>query len=185
MILRAFDAVVRCMNALGSLWIVLIMILLNADVIGRYVFNSPVRGVPLVISMSLIAIVALQLGDALFAGRMTRNAALISRILKTNPTLGRALNALYCLIGAVFMAAIVWFSVPIFDKAWESESYLGNRGDFTLPDWPFKLLIVIGGTVTAIQYLRLAVINLCMALGLPTSTIQIPELDIPELETLD
>ena len=185
MIFRAFDAVVRCMNALGSLWIVVIMILLNADVIGRYVFNSPVRGVPLVISMSLIAIVALQLADALFAGRMTRNAALISRILTTRPRLGRALNTLYCLIGAAFLGAIVWFSVPIFDKAWATDSYLGNRGDFILPDWPFKLLIVIGGTATAIQYLRLAVLNARMALGLPVARSDIPELDVPQVETLD
>ena len=81
MILRVYDAVVRCMNALGSLWIVLIMILLNADVIGRYVFNQPIRGVPLIISMSLIAIVALQLAASLYSGRMTRNAGFISVIL--------------------------------------------------------------------------------------------------------
>jgi TRAP-type mannitol/chloroaromatic compound transport system permease small subunit len=49
-----------------------------------------------------------------------------------------------------------------------------------LPDWPFKFLIVIGSALTAIQYVRLAVINFRAALGLPTTG-----LDIPELETLD
>jgi TRAP-type mannitol/chloroaromatic compound transport system permease small subunit len=179
-ILRVFDAIVRCMNALGSLWIVLIMILLNADVIGRYAFNSPIRGVPLVISMSLIAIVSLQLADSLFAGRMTRNAGVISLILQKRPRLGRALNASYYLLGAVFLAAIVWYSVPFFEKAWTSEAFLGMRGDFMLPEWPFKLLIVVGATMTAIQYLRLCFINTRAALGLPTEG-----LDIPELEFLD
>jgi TRAP-type mannitol/chloroaromatic compound transport system permease small subunit len=179
-ILRVYDAVVRCMNALGSLWIVLIMILLNADVIGRYVFNAPIRGVPLVISMSLIAIVALQLADSLYAGRMTRNAGFISLILQKRPRFGRALNGLYYLLGAVFLAMVVWFSVPFFEKAWTSEAFLGMRGDFTLPEWPFKLLIVVGATMTTIQYLRLAFINLRAALGLPTEG-----LDIPELEYLD
>jgi len=156
------------------------MILINIDVIGRYVFNSPVRGVPLVITMSLIAIVSLQLADALFAGRMTRNAALISRLIERKPKLGRTLNSLYYLIGATFMVMIVWYSTPIFEKAWNTDSYLGNRGDFILPDWPFKLLIVIGATTTAIQYVRLAVLNTRAVLGLPTSG-----LDVPELETLD
>lgn len=180
MILRVYDAVVRCMNALGSLWIVLIMILLNADVIARYIFNAPIRGVPLVISMSLIAIVALQLADSLFAGRMTRNAGFISAILQRKPRVGRALNGLYYLIGALFLAMIVWFSIPFFDKAWTSNSYLGMRGDFTLPEWPFKLLIVVGAAMTTVQYLRLAFINLRAALGLQTEG-----LDIPELEYLD
>ena len=180
MILRVFDAVVRCMNALGSLWIVLIMILLNADVIGRYVFNSPVRGVPLVISMSLIAIVSLQLADSLFAGRMTRNAAVIGRILERQPRLGRALNGFYYVIGAVFLGAVYWFSIPFAGKAGITDSYLGQRGDFMLPDWPFKFLIVLGSALTAIQYVRLAVINIRAALGIPTEG-----LDIPELETLD
>jgi TRAP-type mannitol/chloroaromatic compound transport system permease small subunit len=179
-ILRVFDVVVRCMNALGSLWIVVIMILINIDVIGRYVFNAPVRGVPLVISMSLIAIVSLQLADALFAGRMTRNAAVIGRLIERRPRVGRSLNSLFYLIGAAFMVMIVWYSTPIFEKAWNTDSYLGNRGDFILPDWPFKLLIVVGATATAIQYVRLAVLNTRAVLGLPTSG-----LDVPELETLD
>jgi len=179
-IVRAFDTLVRCMNALGSFWIVLIMVLINIDVIGRYVFNSPVRGVPLVITMSLIAIVALQLADALFAGRMTRNAALISRLIERRPKLGRALNSAYYLLGALFMVMIVWYTIPIFGKAWNTDSYLGNRGDFILPDWPFKLLIVFGGTTTAIQYLRLSYLNTRAVLGLPTAG-----LDVPELESFD
>jgi TRAP-type mannitol/chloroaromatic compound transport system permease small subunit len=179
-ILRAFDALVRFLNAIGSLWIVLIMILLNADVIGRYVFNAPVRGVPLVISMSLIAIVSLQLADSLFAGRMTRNAGVISTVLRRWPRVGRGLNGLYYVLGAAFLTMAVWYSVPFFEKAWLSQSYLGMRGEFMMPEWPFKLLIVVGGTLTAIQYVRLAVINLRAALGLPTQG-----LDIPELEFLD
>jgi TRAP-type mannitol/chloroaromatic compound transport system permease small subunit len=182
---KGFDGFVRGMNAVGSLWIVMIMVLLNADVIGRYVFNSPVSGVPLVISMSLIAIVSLQLPDALGSGRMTRNAALISLLLVKHPRLGRAFNALFCLIGAIFLAAVAWFTWPIFMKAWVSDSFLGSRGDFTLLEWPFKLLIVIGGVMTAIQYIRLTVINAGMALGYPPPDIQLPELEVPEVETLD
>ncbi|HEY5608622.1 MAG TPA: TRAP transporter small permease subunit [Alphaproteobacteria bacterium] len=154
-VLRVFDGLVRLMNAIGSLWIMLIMILINIDVIGRYVFNSPVRGVPLVITMSLIAIVFLQLSDALLAGRVTRNEALLGRFLRDRPKLGHTLQAIYHAAGILLMVLLIWFSVPMFDKAWKSEAYLGNRGDFILPEWPFKLLIVVGSIVVALQFVRL------------------------------
>jgi TRAP-type mannitol/chloroaromatic compound transport system permease small subunit len=176
----AFDLLVSIMNAVGSLWIFTIMVLVCADVFMRYVFNSPITGVPLVITMSLIAIVFLQLPDSLFAGRVTRNAAIITRILATRPKLGRALNASYYVLGGVFVAIISWYTVPVFEKVWKANSYLGNRGDFTLPEWPFKLLIVVGGTIVAIQYFRLAWANICACYGKTVAG-----LDVPELESLD
>ena len=176
----AFDLLVSIMNACGSLWIFTIMVLVCADVTGRYVFNSPIVGVPLVITMSLIAIVFLQLSDSLFAGRVTRNAAIISRVLQTRPKLGRALNASYYVLGAVFMVVIVYYTLPVLEKVWNANSYLGNRGDFTLPEWPFKALIVVGGSMVAIQYLRLAWVNLMACFGRTQHG-----LDVPELESLD
>jgi TRAP-type mannitol/chloroaromatic compound transport system permease small subunit len=175
-----FDLFVAIMNAAGSIWIFAIMVLICADVTLRYVFSSPIPGVPLVITMSLIAIVFLQLPDALFAGRVTRNAAFIMRILERRPKLGRALNAIYYLIGAAFVAVLVYYGIPIFEKAWKSNSYLGNRGDFTLPDWPFKLLIVVGSAMITIQYLRLAYANVCACFGKSMAG-----LDVPELESLE
>jgi len=44
----------------------------------------------------------------------------------------------------------------MFAKAWQSGAYLGNRGDFILPEWPFKLLIVVGATMAGLQFLLLA-----------------------------
>jgi TRAP-type mannitol/chloroaromatic compound transport system permease small subunit len=179
-VFAVFDLFVACMNAAGSIWIFTIMVLVCADVTMRYVFNNPIPGVPLVITMSLIAIIFLQLPDALFAGRVTRNAAVISRVLANRPRLGRSLMASYYVLGAAFVAILFWYSVPVFEKAWWSNSYLGNRGDFTLPDWPFKLLIVVGSAVITIQYLRLAWANLCAVFGRTVAG-----LDVPELETLE
>ena len=49
------------------------MVLINIDVFSRYLFNAPVTGVPLVITLSIIAIVFLQLAAALRGGRVTRS----------------------------------------------------------------------------------------------------------------
>lgn len=151
---RAFDMFVRILNAFGTIWICLIMFLLNADVFMRYVFNAPIRGVPLVITMSVIVIVFLQLPDALRERRVTRNDALIGSLLKRRPVIGYSLQAFYHLGGVALLAILFWYSVPLFGKAWDLNSYSGARGDFTIPDWPLKLLILIGGAAVCIQFAR-------------------------------
>jgi TRAP-type mannitol/chloroaromatic compound transport system permease small subunit len=151
----AFNAVVVGLNALGSLWILFITAIVCIDVAARYLFNSPVTGVPLVITMSLIAIVFLQLPDGLRAGRVTRNEALLAVLLERRPRIGLALQAVFHLCGAAMMAFLVVYIWPMFVKAWTSRAFLGNRGDFVLPEWPFKLLIVVGAVMTGLQFLLL------------------------------
>jgi TRAP-type mannitol/chloroaromatic compound transport system permease small subunit len=151
---RGFDVFVRILNAIGTMWICLIMFLLNADVFMRYVFNAPIRGVPLVITLSVIVIVFLQLADALRERRVTRNDALIGSLLARRPRIGHALQAIYHLGGVVLLAILFWYSVPLLEKAWNLNSYSGARGDFTIPDWPLKLLILVGGASVCIQFAR-------------------------------
>ncbi len=159
-VLKIFDGFVRCMNAAGSLWILLVTVLINTDVIARFLFNEPVRGVPLVITMSLIAIVFLQLPDALLAGRLTRNDTVIGALLLSVPKIGHAVQALYHAAGVLLMVLLIQFSTPLFQKAWDSNAFLGSRGDFTLPEWPFKLLIVVGSVAVGLQFLRLMWLDL-------------------------
>ena len=71
------------MNALGTLWILGLMVLINADVIGRDVFSHPVRGVTELVALSIVGIVFLQLADTLRAGRFTRADVLLDRLQRT------------------------------------------------------------------------------------------------------
>jgi TRAP-type mannitol/chloroaromatic compound transport system permease small subunit len=151
-----FAWLVVAMNAIGSIWVFVIMILVVADVAGRYVFNAPISGVPLVITMSLIGIAFMQLPDALRNNRLTRNEALLGPLLAHRPRAGHALQALFHLAGALLMALLVVYVAPMFEKAWATDSFLGARGDFIMPEWPFKLVIVVGAVVTGIQFLILA-----------------------------
>lgn len=155
-----FDRLLTGLNAIGSAWVLGIMVLVNIDVVARSVFNRPMSGVPLVITMSLVSIVFLQLADALKAGRVTRNEAFIGRLLVRRPGIGFALQAFFHAAGAVFMTLLFAYTVPFFEKAWRLESYLGNRGDFTLPDWPFKLLILVGAGAAGLQFLVLVLADL-------------------------
>ena len=151
---RVMDIVVAVLNALGTGWIFAIMILINADVLLRYLFNSPIRGVPLIITLSIIAIVFLQLPDALRARRVTRNDAVIGNLLRSRPRFGHLVQSVYHAAGFAVMALLFVYLFPFFVKDWESDAYSGNRGDFTFPHWPIKLVILVGAAACGLQFLR-------------------------------
>ena len=94
-VMAVFDAVVSVLNAIGTAWIFVIMLCINADVWSRATFNLPISGIPLIIEMSIIAIVFLQRTAALRGGRMTRSDVLIGRVLKSRPQLGHSLQSIY------------------------------------------------------------------------------------------
>ena len=71
-----FQRLTQALNALGTLWIVALMLLINADVLGRDLLGTPVRGVTELVSLSIVGIVFLQLADTLATGRMTRADAI-------------------------------------------------------------------------------------------------------------
>ena len=149
-----FDGLISVLNAIGTVWIFALMVAINADVFSRFLFNAPISGVPLVIEMSIIAIVFLQISAALRGGRFTRSDVLIAKLLKRRPQLGFSLQAVYHATGAVLMAILFVFSEPFLEKAWRRDTYAGLEGDFTLPVWPLKLLILVGAAICAIQFVR-------------------------------
>lgn len=148
--------VLSVMNALGSLWIFGLLVLINSDVLGRTLFTRPINGVPEMIELSLVAIVFLQLGDATRHGRMTRSDGFFNFIYRTRPVLGKPLGFLLNFLGALFMFLIFYGSLPLLIEAYQEGHYAGNDGVFTAPTWPIKLVVVIGCIVTALQFLVLA-----------------------------
>lgn len=151
---KLFTMLVSGLNGVGTIWIFMIMVLINLDVFLRYLFNAPVKGVPLAVTMSIIAIVFLQLGDALRVGRLTRSDVMIGRMLIHRPRLGHCFQLVYNALGVFLMAVIFWYTVPFLEKAWRSQSYAGNEGEFTVPEWPVKLVILIGSGICCIQFIR-------------------------------
>jgi TRAP-type mannitol/chloroaromatic compound transport system permease small subunit len=151
-----FNRLLGAMNALGTVWIFLLMVLINTDILGRELFNTPVRGTTELLSLSIVGIVFLQLGHTLMVGRMTRSDMIIEALLIQKPVIGRFLQGLFNLLGVVFLAVIFWGSIAMFEEAVEIGEYVGAAGDFTAPTWPIRLLILIGSAATGLQYLVMA-----------------------------
>ncbi|MBL8569561.1 MAG: TRAP transporter small permease [Phreatobacter sp.] len=152
-----FHRLTRLMNAVGTAWIFVMMLLMTFDVLGRNLFNTPIRGVIEIVTLSIVSIVFLQLADTLRTGQFTRADALLSMLIRRKPVLGRALQGLFHLVGAILIAVLCWASWFQMLESWGNGEYLGAIGDFQAPVWLMRMTIVFGSACTALTFLFLAV----------------------------
>ena len=144
------------MNSIGTIWVFVLLVIINLDIGGRVLLNTPIRGVPEIVSLSIVALVFLQIAHTLRVGRLTRSEVLIGWLLNNRPRLGRLIQGLHHLAGAGLVAVLFHASLPIFIKAWRINEYVGAEGDFKVPVWPVKLIILIGCVAVGLQFLFLA-----------------------------
>lgn len=153
---RAFRALVVGLNGIGTVWIFGLMIMVNVDVAARFLFNAPIQGVTEIVELSIVGIVFLQVSDAVRRGRLTRSDGLYRRFSARHPRLGHAAGIVFDLLGAAFFVALLLGGVPRLIEAWQRGYFAGNEGLFVVPIWPIRLILVIGSTVVALQFLVLA-----------------------------
>lgn len=151
-----FGALTTLLNVAGTILIIIMALAVNADIIGRELFNRPVAGVTEFLGLSIVAVVFLQMSNTLREGRHVKNDLIMVRVARRWPRVGRFFYGLFHLIGALLMSLIVWYVVPIFRENYAGNFYQGTQGVVEIPVWPFMLVVLIGGTVVAIQYLLLA-----------------------------
>ncbi|MBO6716587.1 MAG: TRAP transporter small permease [Rhizobiaceae bacterium] len=149
-----FGRIIGAMNALGTVWIIGLMLLINADIFGRTALNAPIAGVAELVAFSIVGIVFLQLAHTLKSGSMTRSDVLLNYLERRSPSLRRALMALFHLVGAVLLAVIAWRFWPSVEQAWlhPERHFMGNPGFFTVPQWPLFALMLAGIVATSLQF---------------------------------
>ena len=123
--LALLDAVTQAVNVCGSALILALMLLIVADVLGRNLLGTPVRGVPEMVTLSIVAIVFLQSPQALRAGRMPRSEALMGVLERRAPTAARLLADAFDLAGLVMVGIIAWSTWPLLTRAWTRGDYVG------------------------------------------------------------
>ncbi len=149
----SFEFLISMMNSVGTAWVFVLLVIINLDIGGRAIFNHPIRGVPEIVAMSIVACVFLQIAHTLKVGRLTRSDILMNWMQVRHPRLKHVLEGVYYLIGAALMAILFRASIPLFTKAWRIDEYVGAEGDFMAPVWPVKLIILIGCVAGTIQFL--------------------------------
>lgn len=155
----SFEAVISIMNSIGTAWVFVLLVIINLDIGGRIFFNSPLRGVPEIVAMSIVACVFLQIAHTLKVGRLTRSDILLDVLQKRLPKLRQFCEGIYHLVGGCLLAVLFSASVPLFTRAWQISEYVGAEGDFMAPTWPVKLIILIGCVAGSLQFLMIAARN--------------------------
>lgn len=152
-----FGRLVDGLNAIGSLLIGAVMLLMCTDVLMRNLANRPVDGVAELVAASIVVIVFLQLPSTLRHGRMSRADLFIDPFLQRRPAAGRRLRGTYSLVGIFACGVIAYASWGPLVRSWTNSEFLGIEGVFTFPTWPMRGVVVMGAVLAAVQYALLAV----------------------------
>jgi len=139
--------------AIGTGWILVLMALICADIVGRAAFNAPILGVPEMVQFSIVGIVFLQLPLTLRTGGLTRSDLLLGALMRARPRIAHALQLMFDLTGAALLAIIVATTWPLARRAFADKEFYGSTGVVHIPTGPLKAIIILGCTVMALQFL--------------------------------
>jgi TRAP-type C4-dicarboxylate transport system permease small subunit len=127
-----------------------------ADVIGRVVFNSPLKGTPEMVSGALVIILFLQAPYAVRSGGMIN----VNFLLGAMPQrMQRYVMGSGALLGAAFFAFVSFGAIEPAIYAWTSNEFEGE-GALHVPAWPARFIVVVGSALAAFSYLLLAIDHL-------------------------
>ncbi len=153
MIARINDWIARALLTVAAVLAFSLCFLVCADVIGRVVFNSPVKGTPEIVSFSIVIILWLQAAYAIRSGGMIWVDALHVHLPARAQ---RGCEVFGALLGIAFFALICWGSIDPALYAWRSNEFEGE-GALRVPVWPARFLVMIGSFLAAFNYLLLAI----------------------------
>lgn len=155
--------ITRALLAVAATLAFLICFLVCADVIGRVVFNSPVKGTPEIVSFSIVIICFLQAPFAIRSGGMINVDALTSHL---PPLLRRVLELCGYALGIAFFGLVCWGSLDPAMHAWTSNEFEGE-GALRVPVWPARFIIILGTALAALNYLLLIIERARAPLSVP------------------
>ncbi|MBO6756607.1 MAG: TRAP transporter small permease [Roseibium sp.] len=140
-------------NAIGTLIVLGLVLVVNYDVVARGFFNAPFRGAVEVVQFSMVLIVFLQLPDVVRSERLTRSDGFLTLLQMRRPNLAETIRRVINFASAVFMALVAYAIWPEFVEMYETKDFFGVPGVFTAPWWPVKLAIFLSTALCTILFL--------------------------------
>ena len=139
-------------NAIGTLIVLALVLVVNYDLVARGFFNAPFRGAVEVVQFSMVLIVFLQLPDVVRMDRLTRSDGFLTILSTTRPKLADTLRRAINFVSAAFMALVAYAIWPEFVEMYETKDFFGVPGIFTAPWWPIKLAIYLSAILCTILF---------------------------------
>jgi TRAP-type C4-dicarboxylate transport system permease small subunit len=140
--------IVRALLAAAAVIIFLLGFLVCADVIGRAVFNAPVKGTPEMVSMSIVIICFLLAGYSVQSGSMISTDVVVGIFGVRGRAFAQLLSAV---LAVAFFGIIVWGSYEPTLHAIVSGEYEGE-GALRVPVWPARTVVLIGAVLVVTSY---------------------------------
>jgi TRAP-type C4-dicarboxylate transport system permease small subunit len=124
-----------------------------ADVIGRTVFNSPLKGTPEIVASALVIILFLQAPYAVVSGGMINVNFLLTLMPRR---VQRCIMGAGALLGTAFFAFVAFGAIEPAIYSWTSNEFEGE-GALHVAAWPARFIVVVGAALTALSYLLVAI----------------------------
>lgn len=149
---RLMTAVAQVLNAVGTLVVLGLVLLINTDVIARNAFNAPFRGTYEAVQFLMVMIVFLQLPDVVRINRLTRSDGFLAILANRTPAVARVIARAIDSVSGIFMGLIAYAMLPEFQRSWADDTYFGTPGIFTAPYWPIHLAITFSAALCALIF---------------------------------
>lgn len=147
-----FERIAIVANAIGTLVVLGLVIVVNYDVVARGAFNNPFHGAVELVQFSMVLIVFLQLPDVVRVSRLTRSDGFLTIIKTRFPSLHLWTDRFINLTACIFMLLITIAIWPEFVEMYETKDFFGVPGIFTAPWWPIKLVIFLSAALCSILF---------------------------------
>jgi TRAP-type C4-dicarboxylate transport system permease small subunit len=151
---RSLDMLSDALNAFGTVLIGVLTLLVCCDVASRNLLGQPIKGVPEIAAISIVAIVYSQIASALRAGRWTMSDLFLEKL---SPRVRLCVECFFHLAGGILFTLMCVAIAPYVSEAYTSDDYVGIQGLFTFPTWPVKAIVLIGTVVCTAQFFRISV----------------------------
>lgn len=139
-------------NAVGTIVVLALVLVVNFDVVARGIFNKPFLGAVEVVQFSMVLIVFLQLPDVVRVNRLTRSDGFLTVLGHRRPRTHNLIRRIINSVSAIFMALIAITVWPEFLEMLETRDFFGIPGVFTAPWWPIKLTIFLSAALCALIF---------------------------------
>jgi TRAP-type C4-dicarboxylate transport system permease small subunit len=141
--------VTRLLLGCAAVIIFLLGFIVCADVLGRALFNTPVKGTPEIVSMSIVIICFLLAGYSVQSGGMICTDIFSGAFGVRGLAFAQLLSAT---LGILFFGLIIWGSYEPTLHAIASGEYEGE-GALRIPVWPARTVVILGAVLVVTSYI--------------------------------
>jgi len=139
----------RALLAAAALLIFCLGFLVCADIVGRAMFNSPVKGTPEMVSMSIVIICFLLAGYSVQSNSMIYTEVFSGLFGIRGLAFAKLLSAI---LGILFFGIIIWGSYEPTMHAFATGEYEGE-GALRVPVWPARIVVLAGSFLVVVSYI--------------------------------